>query len=140
METPSFDQATSSFAKRCFLFAWIDKEPFPEPGKPIRRQVSFFGVIKAEALKGKTYFRGKIKLLNLKRAFFIYPANWVPKMVIFWSEGLIAVIISSSVPEILLGMLSYPALKRVISTEVEKSFSSSSFVGLTSMFFKKRAW
>ena len=50
-----------------------------------------------------------------------------------------AVIIPSSVPDIFLEMLSYPALKSVMSTEVVKSLSSSSFVGLTSIFFKKSA-
>ena len=95
-----------------FFFALIAKEPFPEPGNPINKHVLLFYVVKADALKGRAPFLGRIKLANLNRDFFISPANCVPSMVIFCWAGLIAVIMLSSVPEIPFETLSYPPLNR----------------------------
>ena len=70
-----------------FFLACIPKEPFPEPGNPISTHVLLFYVVKAEALSARPPLRGKMKLASLKRDFFIYPANWVPRIAIFCSEG-----------------------------------------------------
>jgi len=63
-----------------FFLAWIAKEPLPEPGSPINRQILSLSVVMAEALNGNAPFLGKMKFDNLKRDFFIYPANCVPRM------------------------------------------------------------
>ena len=98
----------NSFASPCKLiacnyiqsFSMNSQRPFTRAWKSDHETDLVFSVVNADALRGKIPLRGKMKFASLKSDFFIYPANCVPRIVIFCWEILIAEIISSYVPAI----------------------------------------